>query len=75
VEAQHQRVLGETPRAVQMEIIEQAYPIVLKVCHHYVKHLGEKHDITQQAIQRLSTMAAQLERECEYTPLDTDGIE
>jgi len=54
---------------IELQLIEEAYPIILQMCREYIKNLGEKHEITLIAIERLNLMAHQLHRECEY-PMD-----
>eukprot|EP01112_Ceratiomyxa_fruticulosa_P013548 TRINITY_DN3810_c0_g1_i1.p1 TRINITY_DN3810_c0_g1~~TRINITY_DN3810_c0_g1_i1.p1 ORF type:complete len:404 (-),score=96.93 TRINITY_DN3810_c0_g1_i1:50-1261(-) len=65
IERQHKRILYEMPRAVQMDLFEHAYPILLKSCQQYIKHLGNKHVVTLQAIKRLQYVANILGREYE----------
>ena len=65
-EAQKERVAAELPRAVHMQIIEEAYPVVLKSVQYYIDQLGMKNTYTKQAILHLRILAARLNRKCDF---------
>ena len=66
MDMQVDRAMTETPRAVRLQILEQAYPTVLKTVQLYQQHLGDKEPITIQAIEHLRTLSQILDRKCEY---------
>eukprot|EP01112_Ceratiomyxa_fruticulosa_P013529 TRINITY_DN3807_c0_g1_i5.p1 TRINITY_DN3807_c0_g1~~TRINITY_DN3807_c0_g1_i5.p1 ORF type:complete len:388 (-),score=74.82 TRINITY_DN3807_c0_g1_i5:136-1299(-) len=65
IEIQQERVSGEFPRAMELELLEQSYPIILKACQYYHKYLGVKNPISILAVDRLRKMAKILNREPE----------
>eukprot|EP01135_Chromosphaera_perkinsii_P003521 Nk52_evm21s246 gene=Nk52_evmTU21s246 len=56
----------ETPRAIKIQLLEEAYPIVLKTVQYYVSQLGEKNPVSIQAIDHLRKLAEKLGRKSEY---------